>query len=161
MPPSHYWKVSWKPIIHHINVKNRPRINLLGHTVVISGGIISNIPQPRFCHHFTNEGVVPFSILAPSLPAINTPRFPIMMALQHPNNAGCYDPWLWIENQDVLDHHHVEPHRGTGVIPLLSQQLGEPPLFSPCYLEVPTNNIPVTVIKVQHQDEVFKCIHLL
>ena len=86
---------------------------------------------------------------------------PIIKDPQHPHNAECYDPRLRPENQDRMDHCHVEPPRGPGVIPLPYQQAGQPSPFTPCYMEVPDHSIPVTVIKGQNIAKVFEGIHLI
>ena len=78
LPPAHNCWVAWPPLFCHLNVKNRPHSNILGHTVVTAGDVLPNHPQNHVCQCLTNGGVIPLSVLALRHPDRNPPRHPIM-----------------------------------------------------------------------------------
>ena len=118
--PAHDLWGSYLSLLHHQNVRNIPRRNLLGQTFVAMGVVLLNCPHTRVRQHLTNGRVLTFTILVPRHPSRNSMRYPIIQACQRPQNVEHYDPRLRSEKQNRLYHLHVEPPRGPGVIPLRS-----------------------------------------
>ena len=118
LPPDHDHQGSWPPLLRHRNVNIWPHSNVLVHTVLEGGDVITNCPRPCVHQLLTNWKGLQLSILELRHPSRYPLRYPIMPCIQQPHNAGCHDPRLLSRNQYRLDHCHIEPPRGPGFTPL-------------------------------------------
>ena len=69
--PAHDCQRSWLPPFHHLNVKNRPCNNVMGHTVVSEGDVLPNCPHPPALQGLTNVVVIPLPFLSLRHPSKN------------------------------------------------------------------------------------------
>ena len=84
---------AFTPLLLHFNVRNRPHITVLVHTVVTLVGVLPNWPNTWVCHRLSNGRLLPLFVLIHSNLSINLMCRMIIQAPQRLQDAGYYKPW--------------------------------------------------------------------